>query len=158
MSMLVLDEDIMIDKLFTPLGNWDIKKFKVNFSNYDVEAILKILMGTKDMKDTFIWHFERSGVYSIKNRYCLGKDVDTTTEPSYSTYKKLWWKSLWGLELPLKIKIFIWRAFYDWILTLANLRKKGIKVDRIYPFCKAGEESTVHALWLCHNLKMIRKE
>ncbi|KAK3229618.1 hypothetical protein Dsin_001499 [Dipteronia sinensis] len=55
--------------------------------------------------------------------------------------------------MPLKIKIFIWRACNDWIPTLANLNKRGIEVNRICPVCKQAYESTVHALWTCCKTK-----
>ena len=41
---------------------------------------------------------------------------------------------------------------------MANLGKRGIKVDRTCPICKVGDESTMHALWLCHKMKMVRRE
>ncbi|KAK3226388.1 hypothetical protein Dsin_006250 [Dipteronia sinensis] len=76
--------------------------------------------------------------------------------PSNSLNGQHWWVYLWKLALPLKIKIFIWRACHDWIPTMVNLEKRGLKVDRVFPLCKKNDESTMHALWDCQKLKYAR--
>ncbi|KAK1553045.1 hypothetical protein Q3G72_027785 [Acer saccharum] len=69
---------------------------------------------------------------------------------------KKWWNILWKLNMPLKVKIFIWRACHDWIPTFVNLGKRGMDVDLSCSLCKNGNESTLHALWNCQKLKYAR--
>ena len=59
--------------------------------------------------------------------------------PSIPGVTARWWKTLWKLSLPPKIKLFAWRVCKGWIPALANLSRKkslimtaarGVSVDR----------------------------
>ncbi|KAK3211829.1 hypothetical protein Dsin_016535 [Dipteronia sinensis] len=65
---------------------------------------------------------------------------------------------MWKLDLPLKLKIFIWKACNDWIPTLANLERRGLKVNKVCPLCRRAEESTLHALWDCLKMRYARMD
>ncbi|KAK3218043.1 hypothetical protein Dsin_012013 [Dipteronia sinensis] len=64
-------------------------------------------------------------------------------------------KSTKSVEIPLKVEIFIWKACHEWIPTMINLARLGIVVQPLFPICKKKDETTVHALWGCRNLKLI---
>ncbi|KAK0577853.1 hypothetical protein LWI29_001194 [Acer saccharum] len=105
------------------------------------------------MEDQKVWHFDKSNVFRVKSGYWVGRSF--RSDPSQpSSYKvKDWWKKLWMLEIPLKIKLFIWKVCYDWIPTYVNLGRRGIKCNDKCPVCGKNMESTLHALWHCCKLK-----
>ncbi|TXG52728.1 hypothetical protein EZV62_021897 [Acer yangbiense] len=67
-------------------------------------------------------------------------------------------QKLWSLILPLKIKNFIWKAYYNWIPTMPNLFRWKVAAQDYCPFCLKKGESTLHALWGCGKLKVARKD
>ncbi|KAI9186031.1 hypothetical protein LWI28_013183 [Acer negundo] len=67
-----------------------------------------------------------------------------------------WWRKLWKLNIPQKIKIFIWKDCYDWIPTRFNLRGRRIQVIDLCPWCNKSSETTIHALWECNKFKSAR--
>ena len=69
---------------------------------------------------------------------------------------ELWWKYLWRLNVPSKIKLFLWKSCKNWIPTPVNLLKHGMNLDIVCPICLKKEEMTVHALWTCSSLKDVR--
>ncbi|KAK3183909.1 hypothetical protein Dsin_031195 [Dipteronia sinensis] len=69
-----------------------------------------------------------------------------------------WWKYIWRIQIPLKIKVFICRACHYWLPAMVNLVKRGVQVDSCCPLCKRTLESMFHALWGYPKLKLIRRE
>ena len=67
-----------------------------------------------------------------------------------------WWKFLWRLRIPPKVKLFIWKAVHNWIPTAINLISHGIKIDPLCRICLKKVESSIHVLWCCPRLKDVR--
>ena len=53
---------------------------KQNFAPLDVEEILKIKLYSS-FEDIIAWHYERSGIFSVKSAYKLALNMSTVTEP-----------------------------------------------------------------------------
>ncbi|KAL5572754.1 hypothetical protein UlMin_022351 [Ulmus minor] len=66
-----------------------------------------------------------------------------------------WWKILWGLKLPPKVKSFCWKLCKGWLPTLLALSWRGMNIDKTCFRCKSHTESTFHALWKCSLVKDI---
>lgn len=61
-----------------------------------------------------------------------------------------WWKFLWNLNIPPKIKSVAWQVCMNWLPVFKNLRERGVDV---YPYCFGGgvaPELISHSLWTCH--------
>ena len=59
------------------------------------------------------------------------------------------WNRLWRLEVPSKVKHFMWRALTDVLPTTENLLKKYVEVPPACPLCHASSESICHLLLQC---------
>uniref|UniRef100_A0A803PVB4 Reverse transcriptase n=1 Tax=Cannabis sativa TaxID=3483 RepID=A0A803PVB4_CANSA len=145
--------DLKIDS-----GRWNSDLVDECFDAGEATAILSILCSLFDSRDRFIWHFSNNGSFSVKSGYWstvsrLG--WDQASGPSGSSQ---WWKILWKLNLPLKIKKFVWKACLNFIPTYAHLSRHGMKVLTICPICSQNNETTIHTLWLCPSLKSIRSD
>lgn len=55
------------------------------------------------------------------------------------------WSIIWKLTLPAKIKIFIWKAAKNFLLTTENLWKRRIVQDAYCKHCRNRVENTLHA-------------
>ncbi|KAK3221525.1 hypothetical protein Dsin_008550 [Dipteronia sinensis] len=97
-----------------------------HFCSDDVLAIISIPIGSNGRMDSLIWHYDVSGVFTVKSGYHLARNLLPQAGHSNSGSNPCndWWKALWQLNLPLKIKIFIWKACYNWIPTMSNLHHR----------------------------------
>lgn len=59
------------------------------------------------------------------------------------------WKFLWSLSLPSKVKMFIWRACVGILLTNALLWGRHMQKDGLCSCCVQEVESVSHVLWSC---------
>ena len=59
------------------------------------------------------------------------------------------WKTLWGLNIPHKVRHFAWRACEDIIPTKENLLKRKVLQDGQCEACHADLESLGHIFWDC---------
>lgn len=53
-----------------PTGNWDEQKLRESVLDTDCELIRGIPTN-KNLKDKLIWHYDRTGVYTVKSGYKL---------------------------------------------------------------------------------------
>ncbi|KAL5864847.1 hypothetical protein ACOSQ3_002361 [Xanthoceras sorbifolium] len=68
-----------------------------------------------------------------------------------------WWQFLWSLNIPSKVKPFIWRACLRRIPCVQVLAGRGMKVDVCCQLCGSNIESVSHALWGCFSLKGVKE-
>ena len=59
---------------------WKMNILQQNFAPLDVEEILKI-KPYSSFEDIIAWHYERSGIFSVKSAYKLALNMSTVTEP-----------------------------------------------------------------------------
>ncbi|KAK3188547.1 hypothetical protein Dsin_028108 [Dipteronia sinensis] len=146
-----------VNQLLTPSGVWDLNLFEHNFCEDNLTAILSIPTSSTNRSDYLIWHFNDSGLYSVKSGYWLARNMEQQPSTSAGLFSPsaAWWKTLWTLRLHLKIKIFMWRACINWIPTMSNLHHRKIQVVDRCPLCRRSGELTIDALWECKKLKCV---
>lgn len=59
------------------------------------------------------------------------------------------WKDVWSLNVPPKVRNFLWRACKEAILVKKNLCICKILSEDRCDHCKQAYEDVVHALWTC---------
>ncbi|KAL5735902.1 hypothetical protein ACOSQ2_030690 [Xanthoceras sorbifolium] len=139
-------EDFMVASLISPSSHsWDLAKLDQVFVTADRDSILEIPLSLGDCADSLIWHFDKSGEYSEK----------LSLSGSSSSSDSKWWLALWNLNIPPKIKIFIWRVCHNAIPSLCNLCSRKIVVDPCCSRCGDAPESSAHALFWCSSVHPI---
>uniref|UniRef100_A0A8R7UTU1 Reverse transcriptase zinc-binding domain-containing protein n=1 Tax=Triticum urartu TaxID=4572 RepID=A0A8R7UTU1_TRIUA len=59
------------------------------------------------------------------------------------------WGKIWGLNVPAKVKNFLWRAMHNTIPCRVTLANRHIKVSGQCPVCEIGAEDIKHLLFKC---------
>lgn len=59
------------------------------------------------------------------------------------------WKDLWKLQVPNKVKVFLWRAVRGCLPTRLRLQTKGVVCTGICPLCLNNLENEWHCLVAC---------
>ncbi|KAL5569001.1 hypothetical protein UlMin_025576 [Ulmus minor] len=107
-----------------------------------------------DKQDSYCWHYDAKGLYSVKSAYRLGMELACSVNPSSTDPATgSWWNALWNVSIPPKVKVFGWRAIHDILPTSWNLRSHHIPATASCALCGYGMETTSHSLFLCPLMK-----
>nr|POE54017.1 lectin 1 [Quercus suber] len=136
---------------------WNQNMIRQNFLSFEAERIQAIPLCWTDQKDCLIWPACCSGEYSVKTGYkLLCEEVDSSAASSSDgSEQSLFWKRIWRLRVPNKIKLFLWRVCSNALPTKENLKRRKILDDAKCCACLSAQESTFHAIWSCEMLLQI---
>ena len=114
----------------------------------DVDIILSIPI-FEGMVDTIAWHADAKGCFSVKLAYMLAtrkrdhlRNADTSSSTTQQGENV--WKSICGLRVTNKIKMFLWRLTHNSHPVKANIARHVIKLDTICPMCWRLDEDGGH--------------
>ena len=62
------------------------------------------------------------------------------------------WREVWRLEVPSKVKNFVWRACKEALPTKANLCRRRIKPEATCEACKVENEDVSHVIFFCYSV------
>jgi len=87
---------------------WDCAKIDHLFLPFEAAKIKSIPICITNQADCIIWPRCKDGVYSMKTGYQLLCELDTQNRASGLdiTSKRFFWRCLWKMKIPNKIKIF----------------------------------------------------
>lgn len=115
--------------------------------------IKSIPLSSSSQVDTLIWPFTLSGQYTVKSGYRFLQDnAENSQAPAQDS---AFWKKIWSLEVPSKLKNFVWHACKEALPTKRNLNKRKITPDGLCDLCKAGVEDCSHVLFFCSDVQVI---
>ncbi|KAL0407261.1 UNVERIFIED_CONTAM: putative mitochondrial protein [Sesamum latifolium] len=93
-------------------GDWDAEKIRALFWPVDSELILSIPLGRLVVPDIWVWHYSRNGWFSVRSAYHLACSIaDRPETSSRNLADHQWWRKLWQLKLPNKIKVWSLSTF-----------------------------------------------
>ena len=59
------------------------------------------------------------------------------------------WKKLWKLDVPHKVKVFMWRFRRNNVLVKSRLSTKGVRLPLDCPMCNSAVEDLLHVFFSC---------
>lgn len=150
-----LPKDSVVADLLNDMNQWDEDKLNHYFMHEDTAVILKIPLPNGQAGNEILWHFDKRGEFSVKSGYQLALKLKFPEASSNSTSSSNQWKILWALDLPEKIKIFMWRALKDLLPSAENLWKRKVLQEPICQRCRREVETISHALLTCKAAKKV---
>lgn len=82
----------------------------------------------------------------MKNAYrFLRESKEEGVDRSISVF----WKSMWKLKVPPKVKDLLWRACSNCLPTKTILRSRHVSIDAVCPYCQSQRETISHCLVEC---------
>ncbi|KAF4399153.1 hypothetical protein G4B88_023747 [Cannabis sativa] len=110
------------------------------------------------VEDTLTWPYTPNGQYMVKSGYRIGREINLhPTRSSNMEDIHKWWKMLWSMSLPPRMKLFGWRVCHNWLPAKINLAHRGMDVNLSCDLCGHQAETLTHALWGCAKVKTIWK-
>lgn len=100
----------MADIIDPTLRKWQLSSLQHILTQPEIDAILKIAIAVEQRDDLLVWHHNKSGLYTVKSGYVVAKSLpekeSAVRASSSTTLDENLWKSLWKLNIPLKLKHF----------------------------------------------------
>ncbi|KAK5835699.1 hypothetical protein PVK06_011397 [Gossypium arboreum] len=124
---------------------WREDLIRTTFEPDDADKILRIPLASEAHPDMIFWRGEHSGEFAVRSTYKMLQNQSPTTYPidSHNTAHSFY-KQLWELQLPNKIKILAW--------------KQRVALTAICPRCRTGTENLRHAFVGCPESEELWKE
>ena len=104
------------DLIETTTASWREDLIRTVFTTFDAEAILKIPLCTRRVADFWSWGEDSRGKFSVgsayrmlvRTKYDRVGWLEEREEPSSSEGDNSEWRAIWKIEVPSKIKVFLW--------------------------------------------------
>lgn len=144
-------------------SGWNSELIHQLFHSFDAEAICNIKLPNSDAEDTLAWHYEKSGVFTVRSAYRLAASLqDQANRPASSSTNaadnRSIWDIIWKAKIPEKIKKFGWRIATNTLPTKLNKCRRTLEVDSTYNICGNGEENEYHAVISYTKSRALRDE
>ena len=108
------------------------------------------------MEDKIIWPFTPSGNYTVNSgSKFLAKLNSLWFHAGNLQQQNEVQKLIWGLNVPNKVRNFMWRVCKEAILAKHNLLKRKILNEDRCAQCGVESKTAIHALWNCSTLDEI---
>jgi len=131
-------------------GCWREQLVRSLFLPIDAEHILRLPLCLSWPADKLIWHFSSTGNFSVKSAYHLIRSLKSQDKPSGSMAAgHHFWKKLWSLGVPPRIKMFVWKVGVGVLPTRGNIARRIRGFPASCDLCGYEEDSDTHALFAC---------
>lgn len=146
-----VSRNLRVESLINPVtGVWDVDFLKPFLEQPELETILDLHIGDSSRSDRLIWPFEKNGKFSIKSGYHWA--IDRYISPpnsSLSLIPTCFWKLVWSLKTPPKIRSFLWKTLHGALATMENLARRRSAQSPLCPICQLQEETIEHLFLQC---------
>ena len=133
------------------LRQWDRGKIDAMFSPQTWNEILSLPLKNLNSHDSVCWMENRAQKFSVRLAYKVVVRLKNQPMAEHSAARlHAWtWKVIWSLNVPPKIRTFIWWACSNCLPTRDNLHHRRVRVELTCELCKQEPETTTHILWTC---------
>ena len=127
---LFLQTETRVSELIShDVAAWKTQIIDAIFLPHEAELIKSIPLSSCLPEDTIVWAATPNGLFTVRSAYRLAmEEVRSSNRGSSSDPSKIrrFWKRLWKLQVPHKVRHFAWRACRDILPTKENLFRRGI--------------------------------
>ncbi|CAL1367047.1 unnamed protein product [Linum trigynum] len=145
-----LDHPMVSFLLDSNAMEWNLDLLKTIFPPVTIDKILSIPLPSSPQEDKLIWHYDKSGHYTVKSGYHLlsnGLNLPRNSLPYFLNTK--FWKFLWNIPMPPKLKFFLWRLVRGFLPVKGTLLYKKIISSGLCPVCCEVNEDFKHCFFDC---------
>ena len=119
------------DLIDSDIRQWDREKIFDLFAHRTSMEIMSMPLPRTNTRDVLIWKENKSQSFTVKSAYQVALRMKETTQIEHSTARTEWhlWRKLWRLNVPPKVRMFLWRACSNVLPTRENLHRRRVQVD-----------------------------
>ncbi|CAN1120136.1 Putative ribonuclease H protein At1g65750 [Linum perenne] len=140
-------EDVVVqDLMMRGVPEWDEEHILQLFGSRDAMQILSIPLGSYNLNDKLIWHFNKDGRYTVRSAYRVYMERVLNMSHLHVGGD---WTSLWAFRAQPKIKHFAWRLSRGELPTRTTLCERRIGVPVACGLCEGPPETLWHLFFEC---------
>lgn len=124
---------------------WDMDVLAEMFEERDYMLIVSIPV-QRNEPDSWYWKKDKMEQYTVKNVYAM---IQEKKHEQHSSDSSSFWKQIWNLKIPPKVKNFVWGAASECLPTKYHLQMKKVNVNILSPTCNSGVKTIKHILMDC---------
>ena len=139
----------LIDPEFT---QWKAQVIDAFFLPHKAECIKSIPLSIQPLDDRIIWTKSANGLFMVRSAYKLAINLSRPINygsSSDDSQTKKFLKLIWMIQVPHKVRHFIWRACQDILPTKKNLVQRKVLHDDRCNECHEEAETSGHLFWSC---------
>ena len=113
--------------------------------------ILRIQLSNTWTRDKLSWKENKAQRFTVKTAYHVALHLHREVGVEHSTVgeEKRFWNKIWKMNVPPKVRNFVWRACNDILPTRTNLYRKKVYTDPLCAIYEQTDETVGHVLWGC---------
>ena len=146
--------DAKVCNLIDPeLAIWKVDQVQQLFMPLDAKLILSIPLSARLPLNRLIWSHTPTGVFTTRSAYkMLANSALVNNASSFNPNpQKQFWRGLWKLQVPNKVKVFAWRA----LPTMDTLIRQHVVDENLCPVCKIVAEDPLHMVMHCSEVEPV---
>ena len=130
---------------------WNRPLIQSTFMQSTQNDILRLQLSNTRTRDKLYWKENKAREFTVKTAYQVALRLHREVGVEHSTVgeEKRFWNRIWRMNVPPKVRNFVWRACTDILPTRANLYRRKIPIDPLCSICGQTDETVGHALWEC---------
>lgn len=150
-----------VSRFISEPGVWNADLVSQAFLPYEVDAILRTLISGGMGSDSRYWAWDVKGKYMVASGYkaywmSAYASPDLVASSSVNQFA-IWWSRVWSLNVPPKVRIFLWKVTLDFLATEGNLFRHHVPVCNMCFICGKSIANTRHVLFYCSWSKQVWK-
>ncbi|CAL1398685.1 unnamed protein product [Linum trigynum] len=130
--------------------SWNSELLQGHVSIEEMDAILRVPVGEEGSDDFWAWCLTKDGSFSVRTAYHAVHKANTNFQQSGNAEN---WKWIWGLNIPPKLKFFIWRCSRNGLATKEWLFHRKCAPNQTCEVCQNPHESIIHCLFFCQHAR-----
>ncbi|KAA3472023.1 reverse transcriptase [Gossypium australe] len=144
-----LNLDCCVREMVNNEGSWNLDLFRVWLPEEVINRITSIPPLHPDTGvDRVIWARSASGLFSVRTAYWSLRENMWHPHEEY-------WKIPWKYQGPQRVRLFLWLAFRQRLLTISERVRRGISHSSSCPTCGHSVEDLMHVLRDCPTAKEV---
>ena len=148
---------LVSDLMDTETKQWDRGKISTLFAYRTRMEILSIPLQNSTAQDKMEWKENRNRIFTVKSAYkvALRLQENTQAEHSRAGLDRPIWKKIWKLNIPPKVRNFLWRACSNILPTRENLHRRRVQMEPWCELCCQCTETVARAVGVSASQKCV---
>ncbi|KAK9020488.1 hypothetical protein V6N11_010512 [Hibiscus sabdariffa] len=132
--------------------SWKYDVLAALFDEGQAACISSIPLSNDNLPDEIIWGYDGFGNYSVKSGYRLLRAKQALSAPA-SLLSFI--AEMWAVDVPVKVKVTMWRIANNFLPTFHNLQIRRLPVNKFFPLCQSHGETVEHLMRDCEFVKSV---